>query len=134
MNNTLPAVSGDFGESPELTFPGHEAPSGLHVEVLKEGTGITVQPGHEIEVHYHGQIWDGRVFDSSFRRGATTSFPIGVGMVIRGWDQGIPGKNVGSRLLISIPPEKGYGPAGNPRAGIRGTDTLVFVVDIVSAR
>ena len=50
------------------------------------------------------------------------------------WDQAIVGKSVGSRLLLSIPPEKGYGKAGNPRAGIRGTDTLVFVVDILGVR
>ena len=55
-------------------------------------------------------------------------------MVLEGWDQAIVGKSVGSRLLLSIPPEKGYGKAGNPRAGIRGTDTLVFVVDILGVR
>lgn len=134
MDINLPAVSGGFGDNPELTFDSPEAPKGFHVQVLVEGTGPVVQPGHEIEVNYHGQIWNGRVFDSSFRRGASTSFPIGVGMVIKGWDQGIPGKNVGSRLLISIPPEKGYGVNGNPRAGIRGTDTLVFVVDILGVK
>ncbi|MBE6484725.1 MAG: FKBP-type peptidyl-prolyl cis-trans isomerase [Actinomycetaceae bacterium] len=130
MDISLPTVNGSFGETPELTFPDTDAPQGLHVVVLEEGTGPTVQAGREIEVDYHGQIWDGAVFDSSFNRGAPTSFPIGVGVVIQGWDQGIVGKNVGSRLLISIPPEKGYGRSGNPRAGIKGTDTLVFVVDI----
>ena len=134
MAVTLPEVSGSFGENPTLTFPESAAPGGLHVSVLKEGTGPTVQSGREIEVNYHGQVWGGGIFDSSFQRGAPTSFPIGVGMVIKGWDQGIVGKNVGSRLLISIPPEKGYGTNGNPRAGIAGTDTLVFVVDIVGMK
>ncbi|MFT0846290.1 FKBP-type peptidyl-prolyl cis-trans isomerase [Actinomycetaceae bacterium L2_0104] len=134
MAATLPEVSGAFGENPTLTFPESAPPKGLHVSVLKEGTGPTVQSGREIEVNYHGQVWGGGIFDSSFQRGAPTSFPIGVGMVIQGWDQGIVGKNVGSRLLISIPPEKGYGPNGNPRAGIAGTDTLVFVVDIVGMK
>jgi peptidylprolyl isomerase len=55
-------------------------------------------------------------------------------MVISGWDQGLIGKTVGSRLLLSIPPEKGYGKNGNPRAGIKGTDTLVFVVDILAVK
>ena len=134
MDVTLPSVAGAFGEPPELTFPDSEAPHGLHVRVLEEGSGPTIQKGHQIEVNYLGQTWNGRVFDSSFRRGETTSFPIGVGMVIEGWDQTLVGKNVGSRLLVSIPPEKGYGSRGNPRAGIWGTDTLVFVVDLVSTR
>jgi FKBP-type peptidyl-prolyl cis-trans isomerases 1 len=134
MDVTLPSVTGSFGETPQLTFPDSEAPRGLHIKVVEEGTGPAVQAGHEIEVNYLGQIWRGRVFDSSFRRGQTTSFPIGVGMVIKGWDQTLVGKNVGSRLLISVPPEKGYGKRGNSRAGIRGTDTLVFVVDLVSVR
>ena len=134
MDVTLPTVTGDFGENPELTFPDAPAPRGLHVAVLESGTGPTIQAGREIEVNYHGQIWDGDVFDSSFRRGEPTSFPIGVGMVIQGWDQGIVGKSVGSRLLISIPPEKGYGVGGNPRAGIKGADTLVFVVDLLGVK
>lgn len=134
MAVTLPEVTGEFGENPVLTFPETPAPSGLHVSVLKEGTGPTVQAGREIEVNYHGQIWSGGLFDSSFLRGAPTSFPIGVGMVIQGWDQGIVGKNIGSRLLISIPPEKGYGRNGHPGAGIKGTDTLVFVVDILGMK
>ncbi|MCF2706731.1 FKBP-type peptidyl-prolyl cis-trans isomerase [Arcanobacterium haemolyticum] len=134
MDVTLPSVSGQFGETPELTFPDTPAPRGLHVEVLSEGTGPTVQAGREIEVNYHGQIWGGDIFDSSFTRGMPASFPIGVGMVIQGWDQGIVGKNVGSRLLISIPPEKGYSLGGNPRAGIKGTDTLVFVVDLLGMK
>ena len=114
--------------------PESDAPRGLHAVVLEEGTGPAVQAGREIEVDYLGQIWNGRVFDSSFRRGHSVSFPIGVRMVLEGWDQAIVGKSVGSRLLLSIPPEKGYGKAGNPRAGIRGTDTLVFVVDILGVR
>ncbi|MBP3223029.1 MAG: FKBP-type peptidyl-prolyl cis-trans isomerase [Actinomycetaceae bacterium] len=127
----LPKVSSEFGEEPVLDFPQDSAPQGFHVSVLKEGTGPAVLPGRNISVHYHGQIWNGNIFDSSFKRGEPTSFPIGVGMVIQGWDQGLVGKNVGSRVLLSIPPEKGYGVNGHPGAGIKGTDTLVFVVDIV---
>lgn len=134
MDVTLPTVTGKFGEVPEIHYPATPASSGLHVVVLEEGSGITVQAGREIEVNYLGQIWNGEVFDSSFGRGTPTSFPIGVGMVIQGWDQGIVGKTVGSRLLMTIPPEKGYGPNGNPRAGIKGSDTLVFVVDIIGVK
>ncbi len=131
MNVLLPEVSGTFGEIPELTFPEAPAPKGLRVLMLEEGTGPVVMAGQEIEVNYHGQIWNGEVFDSSYFRGEPSRFPIGVGMVIQGWDQALVGKQVGSRLLISVPPVKGYGEAGNPRAGISGTDVIVFVVDIL---
>ena len=101
MDVTLPTVVGSFGETPELVFPESDAPRGLHAVVLEEGTGPAVQAGREIEVDYLGQIWNGRVFDSSFRRGHSVSFPIGVRMVLEGWDQAIVGKSVGSRLLLS---------------------------------
>lgn len=130
----LPAASGSFGEEPVLEFPTEQAPAGLHVKVLEEGTGPVVNPGREIEVNYHGQVWNGGLFDSSYKRGNTTNFPIGVGMVIKGWDETLVGKTVGSRLIVSIPPEKGYGARGVPQAGIGGTDTLVFVVDIVGVK
>ncbi|QRV01952.1 FKBP-type peptidyl-prolyl cis-trans isomerase [Arcanobacterium phocisimile] len=127
----LPTVAGSFGETPEITYPSPDAPRGLKVVMLEEGTGTVVHAGDEVEVNYHGQIWDGELFDSSYFRGEPTRFPIGVGMVIKGWDQALVGKQVGSRVMIVVPPEKGYGPAGNPRAGIKGDDVLVFVVDIL---
>ena len=131
----LPQVQGSFGEVPTLVFPSDaEAPRGLRVQVLKEGTGPVVNAGQEIEVNYHGQIWGGEIFDSSFYRDDSARFPIGVGMVIQGWDQALVGKTVGSRVLMSVPPIKGYGAAGNPRAGITGTDVLVFVLDILAAQ
>lgn len=134
MEVLLPTVTGEFGQTPELSFPDAPAPKGLRVQVLHEGNGPVVNAGQEVEVHYHGQIWNGEIFDSSYFRSEPTRFPIGVGMVIQGWDQAIVGKQVGSRLLLSIPPSKGYGPNGNARAGISGTDVLVFVVDILGAK
>ena len=131
---TLPTASGTFGDKPQLTFPEGGAPSGLQVQVLEEGTGPVVEAGRTIVVNYLGQIWDGHVFDTSYDRGATIDFPIGVGAVIGGWDKGLVGRNVGDRVLISIPPEHGYGMRGVPQAGIGGGDTLVFVVDVVGVR
>lgn len=127
----LPAASGSFGGKPVLTFPDTPAPTGLGVEVISPGEGDVVEAGDDIEVHYLGQIWGGRVFDTSYDRGLSISFPIGVGAVIAGWDEALVGALVGSRVLLSIPPHLGYGPRGMPRAGIGGTDTLVFVVDIL---
>ena len=130
----LPTVSLDESGVPTLDFGGRPAPVGLRVEALTEGTGPVVSKGDDVEVHYLGQVWGGDIFDSSYRRGSTISFPIGVGSVIQGWDRTIVGQQVGSRLLISIPPSYGYGSRGMPQAGIRGTDTLVFVVDIAGRK
>jgi len=133
--SSLPTVKGFLGETPKLEFePGSKAPADLAVEILHEGEGAVVQAGDTIEVNYLGETWNGVEFDSSFRRGETVEFPIGVGMVIAGWDEALVGRKVGDRVLISIPPHKGYGPNGMPAAGIKGSDTLVFVVDIVGVR
>ncbi len=134
MSSTLPTASGSFGDKPELTFPADPAPAELEVQVLSEGDGAIVEAGQTIEVNYLGQVWGGSVFDNSYDRGSSIGFPIGIGRVIGGWDSGLVGRTVGSRVLLSIPPHEGYGPNGNPRAGIRGDDTLVFVVDILDAR
>ena len=76
-----------------------------------------------------------KVFDSSFTAGRQpAAFPIGTGQVIAGFDKGIVGKKLGSRVLLVIPPAHGYGSKGNPNAGITGDDTLVFVVDLLGAR
>lgn len=131
---TLPSATGGFGDKPALTFPENAAPEDLAVQVLVQGSGEAVQAGDSIEVNYYGQVWDGRMFDNSYDRGSSISFPIGVGAVIGGWDDGLVGQLVGSRVLLSIPPHLGYGPRGMPAAGIRGEDTLVFVVDILGTR
>ena len=134
MTAQLPEASGTFGQKPTLVFPDAGAPADLTVTVLEQGDGPTVEAGDDLEVHYLGQTWGGRIFDNSYDRGSSISFPIGVGAVIGGWDKGMVGQNVGSRLLLSIPPEHGYGARGVPQAGIGGGDTLVFVVDVVDVK
>ncbi|WP_029068362.1 FKBP-type peptidyl-prolyl cis-trans isomerase [Jonesia quinghaiensis] len=134
MSNTMPTATGGFGDKPTITFPAPQAPEGLTVEVLVEGDGAVVSAGDNIVVHYLGQSWGGEVFDNSYDRGATIDFPIGVGAVIGGWDQGLVGQRLGSRVLLSIPPELGYGQRGVPQAGIAGGATLVFVVDLVAIK
>jgi len=131
MSATLPEVSGSFGEKPTLSFPDAPASGELEVLVLTRGDGALVEAGDNLEVHYLGQAWNGGVFDNSYDRRSTTSFGIGVGQVIAGWDEGLVGQQVGSRVLLSIPSHLGYGDRGIPQAGIKGGDTLVFVVDIV---
>ena len=126
-------VPGDFGRKPALEFTGSGPSEDLLVEVLHEGDGPEVEPGDQIQCHYLGQVWGGDVFDNSYDRGQALAFQIGVGMVIRGWDDGLVGQKVGSRVLLSIPSEYGYGDRGVPQAGIGGGDTLVFVTDILGA-
>ncbi|MCL2423600.1 MAG: FKBP-type peptidyl-prolyl cis-trans isomerase [Micrococcales bacterium] len=130
----LPQATGGFGDRPTLMFPDGPAPADLQVQVLVPGSGAVVEAGQEIEVNYLGQTWGGSIFDTSYDRGETISFGIGMGSVIAGWDQGLVGQTIGSRVLLSIPSRLGYGDRGVPAAGIRGGDTLVFVVDIVDAR
>ncbi|MFV0425844.1 MAG: FKBP-type peptidyl-prolyl cis-trans isomerase [Beutenbergiaceae bacterium] len=133
MTSTLPAASGSFGDKPELTFPESAPPADLVVELLETGSGPVVEAGQTIEVNYLGQVWGGAIFDNSYDRGSSIEFPIGVGTVIAGWDNGLVGLPIGTRALLAIPPHEGYGPFGNPRAGIGGEDTLVFVVDVLGA-
>lgn len=126
-------VTSDFGQKPTITHRDGEPDKALVTEVLKEGDGAEVKKGELLTANYLGQIWrDGKVFDNSYDRGAPSSFPIGVGGVISGWDEGLVGKKLGSRVLLSIPSDKGYKETGNEQAGIKGDDTLIFVVDLVS--
>lgn len=130
----LPTVSLAADGAPTVTVPDGPAPATLVVQPLVQGTGPAVEAGQSLTVHYTGVIWPGgRVFDSSWDDGAPVDFPIGVGGVIAGWDEGLVGQTVGSQVLLVIPPDKGYGAQGNASAGIAGTDTLVFVVDILDA-
>lgn len=120
-------------QAPTVTIPKTAAPKKTEQATLVEGTGPTVEKGQTITAQYHGVLWkDGSVFDSSWQRGAPADFPIGVGAVIPGWDKTLVGKKVGSRVLLVIPPADGYGSQGMGDK-ISGTDTLVFVVDILDA-
>jgi peptidylprolyl isomerase len=118
-------------QEPTVKVPGGAAPAALQQATIVQGTGAEVKKGQTLSAHYHGLLWkDCSIFDSSFRRGEPAAFEIGTGKVIKGWDDVLVGKKVGSRVLIVIPPKDGYGEAGSPPK-IAGTDTLVFVVDIV---
>jgi peptidylprolyl isomerase len=130
----LPTVKLGKAGKPTIKVPASSAPDSLVVQPLITGTGPVVTAGQTISVHYTGVIYDsGKTFDSSWDRGAPVDFVIGEGQVIAGWDEGLVGQTVGSQVLLVIPPDKGYGEQGQPDAGISGTDTLVFVVDILDA-
>ena len=130
----LPTVKLAKNGAPKIFMPKSDAPTDLVVQPLIVGDGPVVQAGQTVDVQYTGAIWDtGKVFDSSWKSGQSVQFGIGTGQVIAGWDEGLVGQTVGSQVLLVIPPDKGYGSSGQPSAGIKGTDTLVFVVDILGA-
>ncbi len=130
---TPPAAGSTHG--PTITIPsGVTPPATLQVKPLIQGTGPVVKQGQEIAVQYTGVIWrTGQVFNSSWQSNTPFTTSIGTGQVIKGWDTGLVGQTVGSRVLLVVPPADGYGSAGESQAGIDGTDTIVFVVDILAA-
>jgi hypothetical protein len=120
---------------PTITYP-----DGLKYIDLKVGTGNAIRTGDSAMVQYTGWFTTGVKFDSSRDRGpGGTNFPvtIGKGSVIAGWDEGIPGMQVGGKRKLIVPPALGYGAAGqtDPNTGaviIPGNATLVFEIELVS--
>lgn len=130
----LPVVETDADDAVTgITVPeGVPAPTELVVTTLIEGTGTPVEADSNLIVHYTGVLFDtGEVFDSSWGRGEPAQFPL-TG-VIPGWQEGLVGVPVGSRVLLSIPPELGYAEAGSPPT-IPANAPLVFVIDVLAAR
>ena len=107
--------------------------SGLEYIEVEAGTGAQAEAGKTVDVHYTGQLQDGTVFDSSHSRGAPIAFKLGVGQVIKGWDEGITLMKVGGKAQLIIPPELGYGEQG---AGgvIPPNATLIFDVELVDVK
>jgi peptidylprolyl isomerase len=133
---SLPTVTAKAGSAPTLTFSSSTPPSGLVTKTLIKGTGPVVTKGEYVIAQYTGYIWrTKKSFSSSWSSGSPFGFVLGASpeQVIPGWDTGLAGQTVGSRVMLVIPPKDGYGSAGNSQAGIKGTDTLVFVVDILDA-
>lgn len=110
-----------------------KVPTRLEVYTVVQGTGPKVQKGQTITVEYVGQLYpDGKVFDESWSK-QPASFPIGVGRVIAGWDQGLVGQRVGSRVILVIPSALAYGPQGRKPLIPPGAN-LIFAIDILQAQ
>ncbi|MCF7568991.1 peptidylprolyl isomerase [Sabulilitoribacter arenilitoris] len=107
--------------------------SGLRYQIIQEGKGIKAEKGKTVSVHYKGQLVDGTVFDSSYKRNQPLEFPVGIGQVIPGWDEGICLLNVGDKARLVIPSDLGYGSKG---AGgvIPPNATLIFDVELMDVK
>jgi peptidylprolyl isomerase len=128
----LPTAIVDGAKAAIITVPKTAAPTKLVVQPLIKGSGAVVRSGQTIKVNYTGVLWkDGKKFDASGDHGAPVDIQIGAGKVIPGWDKGLVGQTVGSRILLVVPPADGYGAKGSPPIGPK--DTMVFVVDILGA-
>ena len=129
----LPGVVSEKGEPVALDFKGLPKPQAdgdLLRSVVKEGTGATVTPSMSVTANYLGQVYGAKKpFDESYSK---QPVPFSLSGVIPGWTYGLSGMKVGSRVLLQIPPELGYGAQAQPN--IPANSTLYFVVDIVSAK
>jgi FKBP-type peptidyl-prolyl cis-trans isomerase FkpA len=107
--------------------------SGLKYSDNVVGTGATPQRGQTVTVHYTGTLENGKKFDSSLDRGTPSNFRIGVGEVIKGWDEGLMSMKVGGKRRLVIPSALGYGPQGRP-PDIPGNSTLIFDVELLGVK
>jgi peptidylprolyl isomerase len=109
-------------------------PTGLRYEDVVLGNGSHPSRGQTCIVHYTGWLWEkgtkGAKFDSSVDRGIPFSFRVGLGQVIRGWDEGVAGMKIGGRRTLLIPPELGYGARGAAGA-VPPNATLLFEVELL---
>ncbi len=114
-----------------------QTPSGLSYEDTQAGTGASPQKGQTCVMHYTGWLYvngaKGAKFDSSLDRGQPFEFPLGMGRVIKGWDEGVASMKIGGKRTLVIPPALGYGARGVPGV-IPADSTLLFEVELLRVR
>ena len=127
---TVPAPTYSTLPKPTVQVPTN-IPTELKTTVLTDGTGVGAQAGDTITLMYIGVLSsDGTMFDNSWDRGQPFTFVLGAGNVIKGWDQGLVGAKVGSRVQLDIPSALAYGASGN--GNIKPNAALTFVVDVLA--
>ncbi|MER6397405.1 MULTISPECIES: FKBP-type peptidyl-prolyl cis-trans isomerase [unclassified Kitasatospora] len=129
----LPQVKDNGKAAVTITIPpGQAAPTDLQQAVLIKGEGKPVKSGQTLVVQYTGVLWsNGQQFDSSWSHGGAQALQIGTGSVIEGWDKGLVGQTVGSRVELVVPPALGY--KDQAQGSVPPNSTLVFVIDILEA-
>ena len=112
-----------------------KTPSGLGYVVLKEGSGPTPQKGQTVEVNYRGvtESHPDKEFDSSYKYGKPAEFQVGVGRLIKAWDEALLTMKTGEKRKLIVPPELGYGKTGNG-PDIPPNSTLIFEVELVGIK
>jgi FKBP-type peptidyl-prolyl cis-trans isomerase len=133
---SLPTVTAKPGSEPKVTVPSSSPPSALVIKTLIKGSGPKLAKGEFVVAKYAAYIWrTKKTFSDTWSQGAPYGFVYDSPSqpLITGWNEGLAGQTVGSRVMLVIPPKDGYGTTGQSQAGITGTDTLVFVVDIIDA-
>jgi len=108
-------------------------PNGLIIQDVVVGTGAEAKKGSLVTVHYTGTLTDGKKFDSSIGR-EPFQFPLGQGMVIKGWEEGVAGMKIGGKRKLTIPPDLGYGATGAGGGAIPPNATLLFDVELLAVR
>ena len=142
-HNGLPMGGMDGFDDDEIEYPDLDVDEeadvstakdgGVIKKVLAKGTGDErPDKGDEVVVHYTGTLLDGTKFDSSVDRGDPFKFRLGLGQVIKGWDQGLLGMKLGEKRQVIIPGAEGYGAAGFPAWGIPPNGTLDFTLEVLS--
>ena len=132
-----PFVSADEQKEQKMEYKWTMTPTGLKYQDLKEGTGPSPKNGQTCVMHYTGWLWEGgekgKKFDSSVDRGQPFEFSLGMGRVIKGWDQGVSTMKVGGKRLLLIPPQLGYGAKGAGSV-IPANATLLFEVELLGVK
>ncbi|KAJ2781675.1 Fork head 1 [Coemansia javaensis] len=107
---------------------------GVEIETITHGDKATYpKPGNKVSMHYVGTLENGKEFDSSRKRGKPFECYIGIGQLIKGWDEGVPKMSVGERAKFTITPDYGYGPHGVPGV-IPPNATLIFDVELLGIK
>src|SRR5580658_3013331 len=128
--NTLVNASGTFGKAPNVSIPTKKAGSKLYVKTEIQGTGPALKKTDAFLGNYVVYIWSGSTHKLALSTYTATPQVLS-GTLLPGLETALEGKKMGSRVLAVLPPKYGYGASGNSQVGITGTDTLVFVVDMI---
>jgi FKBP-type peptidyl-prolyl cis-trans isomerase len=135
-SNNKPTMSDTTTTTPKeevKSLPPVTTASGLIIEDTAVGNGTEVKSGDIVKIHYTGKLTDGTVFDSSVPRNQPFETPIGKGLVIQGWDEGVVGMKVGGKRKLTIPPDLGYGARG-AGAAIPPNSTLIFELELLDVK